>query len=72
MGYDVPKFQPKKEKQIDISNEINNVIDLMKQQEGLMFCGKPMDEKTKTLVKMALEHAINIAIEMDKKEKQNN
>lgn len=76
-GFDVPEYlkendEKEKTQNIDISNEINNVIDLMKQQEGLMFCGKPMDEKTKTLVKMALEHAINIAIEMDKKDKQNN
>jgi transcriptional regulator with XRE-family HTH domain len=52
---------------LDVSDEINNVLNkLMQQPEGLMFCGKPLDDETKRLLKMSLEHAMQLAIEMDK------
>lgn len=70
LGYDVDKYvqQPKeKANASDISDEINNVLDkLVQQPEGLMFCGKPLDNETKHLLKLSLEHAMKLAIEMDK------
>jgi transcriptional regulator with XRE-family HTH domain len=74
MGTDAPKYvqQPVEEEKTvlassDISDEINGVLNkLMKQPEGLMFCGKPMDDETKHLLKLSLEHAMKLAIEMDK------
>lgn len=68
-GYDVPRQaqQSIEEKTDDISEEINNVLNkLMQQPEGLMFCGKPLDDETNRLLKLSLEHAMKLAIEMDK------
>ena len=51
----------------DVSDDINNVLNkLMRQQDGLMFCGKPMDEETKRLLKISLENTRKLAIEMNK------
>ena len=84
MGYDEPKYlesEVKKETAIapntsdtsdtsDVSDEINSVLNkLMLQQDGLMFCGKPMDDETKRLLKISLENTMKLAIEMDKNNK---
>jgi|GEM_PF-6927764 Helix-turn-helix. len=66
-GYDVSIQSSKENDSSDISEEINGVLDkLVAQPEGLMFCGKPMDDETKHLLKLSLEHAMKLAIEMDK------
>lgn len=74
IGFDTEKYMKqslKEEKAApfssDISEEINGVLEkLVTQPEGLMFCGKPMDDETKHLLKLSLEHAMKLAIEMDK------
>jgi transcriptional regulator with XRE-family HTH domain len=67
-GFNVPSDFGDNESN-DISDDIDSVLEKLEAQpEGLMFCGKPMDEETKRLLKLSLEHVKRLAAEMDKAE----
>ena len=67
-GFNVPLNVDEKESN-DVSDDIDSVLEKLEAQpEGLMFCGKPVDDETKRLLKLSLEHVKRLATEMDKAE----
>lgn len=56
----------------DVSVSLNKTLDsLIGQQDGIMyFDGEPMDDETKRLLAMSLEHTIHMAKEINKNKKQ--
>lgn len=68
-GFNVPVDYDESESN-DISDDIDSVLGKLEAEApGLMFCGKPMDDETKRLLKLSLEHAMQIANELDKHKK---
>ena len=45
----------------DIAKKLNSTLDQLEAGDGLMFDGEALDEETKELLKISLEHAIRTA-----------
>ncbi|MCO7122061.1 helix-turn-helix domain-containing protein [Ihubacter massiliensis] len=45
----------------DIQKELDNLLDRLDNNTGLMFDGEAMDDETKELLKASLEHAVRTA-----------
>ena len=54
-----PVLTPKDER--DISKKLNDTLEQLVSQDGLMFDGEVMDDETKELLKISLESAIRTA-----------
>lgn len=54
-----PVLTPKDER--DISKKLNETLEQLASQDGLMFDGEAMDDETKELLKISLESAIRTA-----------
>lgn len=54
-----PVLTPKDER--DISKKLNETLEQLVSQDGLMFDGEAMDDETKELLKISLESAIRTA-----------
>lgn len=56
------------QKEIDIANMINDLMDNLNSNQALMYSGEPMDEVTKELVRASIEQAARIAMARHKSE----
>ena len=50
------------QKEIDIANMVNDLMDNLNSNQVLMYSGEPMDEVTKDLVRASIEQAARIAM----------
>ncbi|MCC5911413.1 MAG: helix-turn-helix transcriptional regulator [Clostridiaceae bacterium] len=66
---DNPKPYPKltEKDQKDIAKELETTMELLNQQEGLMFDGETIDGETKDLLRQSLENAMKFAKVANKK-----
>ena len=51
----------------DIARDLERIMNDLESNEALAFYGEPMDEETKQLVRLSLEHSMRLAKEMAKK-----
>ena len=56
------------QKEIDIANTVNDLMDNLNSNQALMYSGEPMDEVTKELVRASIEQAARIAMARHKTE----
>ena len=56
------------QKEIDIANMVNDLMDNLNSNQALMYSGEPMDEVTKELVRASIEQAARIAMARHKSE----
>lgn len=56
------------QKEIDIANMVNDLMDNLNSNQALMYSGEPMDEVTKELVRASIEQAARIAMAHHKSE----
>ena len=56
------------QKEIDIANMVNDLMDNLNSNQALMYSGEPMDEVTKELVRASIEQAARIAMARHKTE----
>jgi hypothetical protein len=56
------------QKEIDIANMVNDLMDNLNSNQALMYSGEPMDEVTKDLVRASIEQAARIAMARHKTE----
>ena len=56
------------QKEIDIANIVNDLMDNLNSNQALMYSGEPMDEVTKELVRASIEQAARIAMARHKSE----
>lgn len=56
------------QKEIDIANMVNDLMDNLNSNQALMYSGEPMDEVTKELVRASIEQAARIAMARHKAE----
>lgn len=56
------------QKEIDIANMVNDLMDNLNSDQALMYSGEPMDEVTKELVRASIEQAARIAMARHKSE----
>lgn len=56
------------QKEIDIANMVNDLMDNLNSNQALMYSGEPMDEVTKDLVRASIEQAARIAVARHKTE----
>ena len=56
------------QKEIDIANMVNDLLDNLNSNQALMYSGEPMDEVTKELVRASIEQAARIAMARHKSE----
>lgn len=56
------------QKEIDIANMVNDLMDNLNSNQALMYSGEPMDEVTKDLVRASIEQAARIAMARHKSE----
>ena len=56
------------QKEIDIANMVNDLMDNLNSNQALMYSGEPMDEVTKELVHASIEQAARIAMARHKSE----
>ena len=56
------------QKEIDIANMVNDLMDNLNSNQALMYSGEPMDEVTKELVRSSIEQAARIAMARHKTE----
>ena len=56
------------QKEIDIANMVNDLMDNLNSNQVLMYSGEPMDEVTKELVRASIEQAARIAMARHKTE----
>ena len=59
------------QKEIDIANMVNDLMDNLNSNQALMYIGEPMDEVTKELVRASIEQAARIAMARHKTENDN-
>ena len=59
------------QKEIDIANMVNDLMDNLNSNQALMYSGEPMDEVTKELVRASIEQAARIAMARHKTENDN-
>ena len=73
LGRDTPKSDDlTPEEQLDVARQIDDIINNMEHNEGLMFDGEPLDDETKRLVKIAIRDSIEMAKKMAKRDSKNN
>ena len=56
------------QKEIDIANMVNDLMNNLNSNQTLMYSGEPMDEVTKDLVRASIEQAARIAMARHKSE----
>jgi transcriptional regulator with XRE-family HTH domain len=61
----LPELTEKDER--DIAKDLQRIMDNLESSEGLMYDGEPMDEETKELIKISLEHSMRLAKQIAKK-----
>jgi transcriptional regulator with XRE-family HTH domain len=60
-----PELTVKDEK--DIAKKLENIIKELDSETGLSFSGEPMDDETRELIKMQIEHNLRLAKQLAKK-----
>lgn len=51
----------------DIAKDLERIMNDLESNEAMAFYGEPMDEETKRLIRLSLEHSMRLAKEMAKK-----
>lgn len=67
-----PNNTDNQNKNIDISNMVNDLMENLNSTQTLMYKGEPMDEVTKELVRASIEQAARIALARHKESKIDN
>jgi Helix-turn-helix. len=58
------------EERKNIDSELADILDIIDKEDGLMFHGEPLDNKTIEALKISLKNTIELAKAMNKKEKK--
>ncbi|MDQ7094170.1 helix-turn-helix transcriptional regulator [Desulfosporosinus sp. PR] len=58
-------LSPKEER--DLAKDLNKILSDLESNEALAFDGEPLDEETKELMKLSLEHSMRMAKQLAKK-----
>lgn len=62
-----PYYELTEKDERDIARDLERIMNDLESDEALAFYGEPMDEETKRLVRLSLEHSMRLAKEMAKK-----